>query len=55
EKIERIKTALLNAGAKGACMSGSGSAVFGIFDSIEGAGKAAEMLEYGTKFAVKAI
>lgn len=55
EKIERIKTDLLDAGAEGACMSGSGSAVFGIFDSMEEARKAEEMLGYGTKFAVKAI
>ena len=55
EKIERIKTNLLDAGAEGACMSGSGSAVFGIFDSMEVARKAEEMLGYGTKFAVKAI
>ena len=55
EKIERIKNDLLEAGAEGACMSGSGSAVFGIFDSMEEARKAEEMLGYGTKFAVKAI
>ena len=36
-EIGRIKERLLQAGAKAACMSGSGSAVFGIFADSEAA------------------
>jgi len=35
-EIERVKTALLDAGARGALLAGSGSSVFGVFDD-EGA------------------
>lgn len=35
EKIERIKSLLLEGGALGAMMSGSGSAIFGLFDDKE--------------------
>jgi 4-diphosphocytidyl-2-C-methyl-D-erythritol kinase len=34
-EIERAKNALMNAGARGALLSGSGSSVFGIFDKRE--------------------
>ena len=34
---EAIKTELINLGAKGSLMSGSGPSVFGIFDTLEGA------------------
>jgi 4-diphosphocytidyl-2-C-methyl-D-erythritol kinase len=43
-EIERARQALLNAGAKGALLAGSGSSVFGIFDNREGQGRAAELL-----------
>jgi 4-diphosphocytidyl-2-C-methyl-D-erythritol kinase len=36
-EIGRIKERLLRAGAKAACMSGSGSAVFGVFADSEAA------------------
>ena len=36
-EIGRIKAELLSLGAKAACMSGSGSAVFGVFSDSEGA------------------
>ncbi len=44
-EIGRVKSALLSAGARAACMSGSGSAVFGIFDSKEAAEAALPALE----------
>ena len=50
-----MKEALLRSGAEGACMSGSGSAVFGIFPNVEAAEKAAEKIDLGTKIAVCAI
>ena len=55
ERIESIKRSLLGSGALGASMSGSGSAVYGVFRDIGDARKAAEKLGYGTKFAVNAI
>ncbi len=45
KEIEAIKVKLLSYGAKGAAMSGSGSAVFGIFESFERAEYAAKMLQ----------
>ena len=42
--IGSIKEELLRAGALGACMSGSGSAVFGLFDNVAPRDAAAEML-----------
>ena len=44
-EIGRVKAALFSAGARAACMSGSGSAVFGIFDSKEAAESALPALE----------
>ena len=35
KEITAVKSAILSAGALGACMTGSGSAVFGLFDSSE--------------------
>lgn len=54
DRIEKIVCDLLEAGAKGACMSGSGSAVFGVFDSACGAELAAERLNYKNKYLTKA-
>ncbi len=52
ERIMRIKQDLLRCGALGAGMTGSGSAVFGIFPDHDSAKKAAGKLDYKTKFAV---
>ena len=43
-EIQRLKTGLIQQGALGACMSGTGSAVFGLFDSREAARAAREAL-----------
>ena len=53
-RVEKIAMDLLEAGAKGACMSGSGSAVFGVFDSEKAAELAAEKLSYNNKYTAKA-
>lgn len=45
EEIQGIKTALLRCGAIGAAMSGSGPAVFGLFQEEEAAASAAQALE----------
>jgi 4-diphosphocytidyl-2-C-methyl-D-erythritol kinase len=42
--IERLRSALIEAGAEGASMSGSGGAVFGIFANAAGAAKADDEL-----------
>ena len=42
--IERLRSALIEAGAEGASMSGSGGAVFGIFANAAGAAQAADEL-----------
>lgn len=52
ERIERLKAALLRYGAKGACLTGSGSAVFSIFQTYEQAKTACEKIEYEEKFIV---
>lgn len=44
ESVLKIKSALLGAGALGALMTGSGTAVFGIFESIEKAAEASTAL-----------
>ena len=44
-EIGAVKTALLEQGAVGALMSGSGSAVFGIFTDTEAASRAASIME----------
>lgn len=43
ERTERIKRRLLSAGARGASLTGSGSAVFGVFVDESAAGSAAEL------------
>ena len=53
ERIEQIKSELTDAGALGACLTGSGSAVFGIFDDKEKAERAMAQIKYGTKFLTK--
>ena len=45
--IQRIKDAMLRAGALGALMSGSGPTVFGIFDSRQAAKRAYGVLKRG--------
>ncbi|MBA3805373.1 MAG: 4-(cytidine 5'-diphospho)-2-C-methyl-D-erythritol kinase [Acidobacteria bacterium] len=43
-EIERVKNALMMAGARGALLAGSGSSVFGIFDNSEAQERAARRL-----------
>ena len=42
--IENLKVALYDRGARYACMSGSGSSVFGVFDSEDEAARANEAI-----------
>lgn len=49
-QIERLRGRLLELGAVGARMTGSGSAVYGIFDGTEQADKAAEALRRELRF-----
>jgi len=51
-EIERAKLALIRAGAKGARMTGSGSAVFGIFDNKEEQERAIQAMELETGWRV---
>jgi 4-diphosphocytidyl-2-C-methyl-D-erythritol kinase len=44
-EIGRVKEDLLSAGARGALLAGSGSCVFGVFDSFDARRRAIEMLE----------
>lgn len=55
DSVLKIKQALLNAGALGALMTGSGTAVFGIFESIEQAAEAKSALfaEYNNVFIAR--
>lgn len=54
--ITRIKALLLDAGAEGALMSGSGPSVYGIFTTKEKAGRARERLEgLGRVFLARGI
>lgn len=55
ERIEGMKNELMEAGALGACLTGSGSAVFGIFDDKEKAERASAELQYHTKFLTKPL
>ena len=55
ERIERLKSELIEAGASGACLTGSGSAVFGIFDDREKAELALAQTRYQTKFVTKPL
>lgn len=54
-EIYNIKKQLIESGAYGALMSGSGSSVFGIFENIAKAEKALDYLDYKCKFAVKTL
>ena len=55
-EIAEIKNALTKAGAKAALMCGSGSAVFGLFDSEDMASRAADIMDnYGQVFAERTI
>ena len=57
-EIERARDALLRAGAQGALLSGSGSSVFGIFDSRERAARAEGILrgaKVGRVFACETL
>ncbi|MCL2077278.1 MAG: 4-(cytidine 5'-diphospho)-2-C-methyl-D-erythritol kinase [Oscillospiraceae bacterium] len=49
-EIEKIKRKLMGSGASGACLTGSGSAVFGVFDNMKKAEEAFEKLNYKEKF-----
>ncbi len=49
-----IKSELLSAGALGACMTGTGSAVFGIFPTLEDA-RRADLGRFGETFAVSPV
>ena len=49
EEVERIRNVLLKNGALGAQMTGSGSVVYGIFDSPDAAVKAAQALRKAGK------
>ncbi len=51
EDVRRAKQTLLEAGARCAVMTGSGSAVFGIFDSMEAASRCAEQAAEAFDFA----
>ncbi|MCH5200239.1 MAG: 4-(cytidine 5'-diphospho)-2-C-methyl-D-erythritol kinase [Oscillospiraceae bacterium] len=55
ERIERLKNKLAEAGAAGACLTGSGSAVFGVFDDGEKAERAIRQMQYRTKFLTKPL
>jgi 4-diphosphocytidyl-2-C-methyl-D-erythritol kinase len=55
-QIKRLKEMLILHGAKGALMSGSGSSVFGCFESKEKAERAAKnLLSYGRVFVARSI
>ena len=51
-EIERAKASLLKAGARGALLAGSGSAVFGIFDSEDAQRRAIQAIELETGWRV---
>lgn len=54
-ETDRIKALLLDSGALGAAMTGSGSAVFGVFESLREAQTAIKNIPFGCKFAVNAL
>lgn len=54
-EIEEIKRALTNAGALGAALSGSGSAVYGIFPERKTALAAAEKLDYPVRIVTEPV
>ena len=53
EKVNEAKDALLENGALGACMSGTGSAVYGLFADVEAASEAASRIKSFACFATK--
>lgn len=55
--VEEIKSTLLSCGALGACMSGTGPTVFGIFDDAEAARRVADELKqtYAETFLTKNV
>ena len=55
--VEEIKSTLLSRGALGACMSGTGPTVFGIFDNAESARSVADELKqsYAETFLTKNV
>ena len=55
DRIERLKKRLVDAGALGACLTGSGSAVFGIFDDREKADRALTQVQHQTKILTKPL
>lgn len=54
-RIDDIKRELMSAGALGASLTGSGSAVFGIFRTLPDAQAALRKIDRKTKFAVKTL
>ncbi|MCR4780807.1 MAG: 4-(cytidine 5'-diphospho)-2-C-methyl-D-erythritol kinase [Ruminiclostridium sp.] len=54
-RTDMIKRGLIAAGALGACMTGSGSAVFGVFPALSDAEAALKRIDGEIKFAVKAL
>lgn len=55
KRIDRLKNELIKSGALGSCLTGSGSAVFGVFDDREKAESALAKLQYQTKFLTKPL
>jgi 4-diphosphocytidyl-2-C-methyl-D-erythritol kinase len=56
QTIQTIKDRLIEAGADGALMSGSGSSVFGIFETEEGAKEAsASLSDMGSIFIARSF
>ncbi len=51
DEVEDIKSKMAENGAESACMTGSGSAVFGIFENLETAEKCAELLKNSGYYA----
>ena len=51
-EIERAKMALLDAGARGALLAGSGSSVFGVFDDEAARDRALDSLKCETGWRV---
>ena len=54
-EISDIKDALMDNGAHGALMSGSGSSVFGVFNTMEEAEKCFKAIPYDEKYVVRAL
>lgn len=56
-EIESVKETMMNAGAVGACLTGSGSAVFGLFEDRSMAEDCADLLEkkYDRVYVVKPV